>query len=156
MHTYNWYYIGYVIDVCIGSRQFSCCCYSGKMEARLAVSTKKEQGRMIRFLCPEHVTWTKIHRRLLTQYGNCALQRRSAYEGFENLKSGWQAWHTKEEAVRPSASTTVEKIQQDLSFFFITLKIKCLFSQVESVSVLLNGTKYFDIDYWLLLLSLVG
>jgi len=82
------------------------------MAALLAVCTKEEQRAVIRFLWSEGVPGAEIHRRLSTQYGDSALLRRSVYEWIEKFKSGRTNVTHEEGAVRPSISTTDEKIQQ--------------------------------------------
>ena len=60
------------------------------MAAPLAVCTKEEQRAVIRFLWLEGVPRAEIHRRLSTQYGDSALQRRSVCEWIKKFKVAGQ------------------------------------------------------------------
>ena len=93
-------------------RHFALCLYSVNMAAPLAVCTKEEQRAVIRFLWSEGVSGVEIHRRLLSQYGDSVLSRRSVYEWIERFKRGRTSVTHEEGAGRPSTSTTDEKIQQ--------------------------------------------
>jgi len=82
------------------------------MAAPLAVCTKEKQRAVIRFLWSEGVPGAEIHRRLSTQYGDSAVQRRNVYEWIEKFTSGRTNVTHEEGAGRPLTSTTDEKIQQ--------------------------------------------
>lgn len=73
----------------------------------LAVCTKEKQRVVIRFLWLEDVSGAEIHGRLLAQYRVEVFK--SVIEKFKSV--GTSVTHA-EEAGRPSASTTDEKIQQ--------------------------------------------
>ena len=55
---------------------------------------------------------TKIHQRLLAQYGDNALSKTTVYEWIEKFKTGWTSVKHAEGAGRPSTSTSEEKIEQ--------------------------------------------
>ena len=55
---------------------------------------------------------TKIHQRLLAQYGDNALSKTTVYEWIEKFKTGRTSVKHAEGAGRPSTSTSEEKIEQ--------------------------------------------
>ena len=50
------------------------------MDAPLAQCTREEQRAVVRFLWSEGSSGTKIHQRLLAQYGDNALSKTTVYE----------------------------------------------------------------------------
>ena len=82
------------------------------MNTPLAVCTKEEQRAVVRFFWSEGESGAKIHPRLLRQYGDSALSRRSVHEWIEKFESGRTSVTHEEGAGRKSTSTTDEKIQQ--------------------------------------------
>ena len=73
---------------------------------------------MVPFLWSEGESGAKIHRRLLRQYGDSALSRRSVYEWIEKFKSGRTSMTHEDGAGRKSTSTTDEKIVQAERWFW--------------------------------------
>ena len=67
---------------------------------------------MVRFLWSEGSSGTKIHQRLLAQYGDNALSKTTVYEWIEKFKTGRTSVKHAEGAGRPSTSTSEEKIEQ--------------------------------------------
>ena len=82
------------------------------MDAPLAQCTREEQRAVVRFLWSEGSSGTKIHQRLLAQYGDNALSKTTVYEWIEKFKTGWTSVKHAEGAGRPSTSTSEEKIEQ--------------------------------------------
>ena len=82
------------------------------MDAPLAQCTREEQRAVIRFLWSEGSSGTKIHQRLLAQYGDNALSKTTVYEWIEKFKTGRTSVKHAEGAGRPSTSTSEEKIEQ--------------------------------------------
>ena len=58
------------------------------MDAPLAQCTREEQRAVVRFLWSEGSSGTKIHQRLLAQYGDNALSKTTVYEWIEKFKTG--------------------------------------------------------------------
>ena len=54
------------------------------MDAPLAQCTREEQRAVVRFLWSEGSSGTKIHQRLLAQYGDNALSKTTVYENLIN------------------------------------------------------------------------
>ena len=71
------------------------------MDAPLAQCTREEQRAVVRFLWSEGSSGTKIHQRLLAQYGDNALSKTTVYEWIEKFKTG-----------RTSVKHAEEKIQE--------------------------------------------
>ena len=84
------------------------------MAAPLAQCTSQEQCAVIRFLWSEGTSEAEVHRRLLAQYGNFALPKRTVYEWIERFKSGRTSVKHAEGARRPSTTTTDEKTWQEM------------------------------------------
>ena len=82
------------------------------MDAPLAQCTREEQRAVVRFLWSEGSSGTKIHQRLLAQYGDNALSKTTVYEWIEKFKTGRTSVKHAEGAERPSTSTSEEKIEQ--------------------------------------------
>ena len=82
------------------------------MDAPLAQCTREEQRAVVRFLWSEGSSGTKIHQRLLAQYGDNALSKTMVYEWIEKFKTGRTSVKHAEGAGRPSTSTSEEKIEQ--------------------------------------------
>ena len=82
------------------------------MDAPLAQCTREEQCAVVRFLWSEGSSGTKIHQRLLAQYGDNALSKTTVYEWIEKFKTGRTSVKHAEGAGRPSTSTSEEKIEQ--------------------------------------------
>ena len=82
------------------------------MDAPLAQCTREEQRAVVRFLWSEGSSGTKIHQRLLAQYGDNALSKTTVYEWIEKFKTGRTSVKHAEGAGRPSTSTSEEKIEQ--------------------------------------------
>ena len=82
------------------------------MDAPLAQCTREEQRAVVRFLWSEGSSGTKIHQRLLAQYGDNALSKTTVYEWIEKFKTGRTSVKHAEGAGRPSTSTSKEKIEQ--------------------------------------------
>ena len=82
------------------------------MDAPLAQCTREEQRAVVRFLWSEGLSGTKIHQRLLAQYGDNALSKTTVYEWIEKFKTGRTSVKHAEGAGRPSTSTSEEKIEQ--------------------------------------------
>ena len=82
------------------------------MDAPLAQCTREEQRAVVRFLWSEGSSGTKIHQRLLAQYGDNALSKTTVYEWIEKFKTGRTSLKHAEGAGRPSTSTSEEKIEQ--------------------------------------------
>ena len=82
------------------------------MDAPLAQCTREEQRAVVRFLWSEGSSGTKIHQRLLAQYGDNALSKTTVYEWIEKFKTGWTSVKHAEGAGRPSTSTSEKKIEQ--------------------------------------------
>ena len=72
------------------------------MDAPLAQCTREEQRAVVRFLWSEGSSGTKIHQRLLAQYGDNALSKTTVYEWIEKFKTGWTSVKHAEGAGRPS------------------------------------------------------
>ena len=81
------------------------------MDAPLAQCTREEQRAVVRFLWSEGSSGTKIHQRLLAQYGDNALSKTMVYEWIEKFKTGRTSVKHAEGAGRPSTSTSEEKIE---------------------------------------------
>ena len=86
------------------------------MDAPLAQCTREEQRAVVRFLWSEGSSGTKIHQRLLAQYGDNALSKTTVYEWIEKFKTGRTSVKHAEGAGRPSTSTSEEKIEQAQQF----------------------------------------
>ena len=82
------------------------------MDAPLAQCTREEQRAVVRFLWSEGSSGTKIHQRLLAQYGDNALSKTTVYEWIEKFKTGLTSVKHAEGAGRSSTSTSEEKIEQ--------------------------------------------
>ena len=82
------------------------------MDAPLAQCTREEQRAVVRFLWSEGSSGTKIHQKLLAQYGDNALSKTTVYEWIEKFKTGRTSVKHAEGAGRPSTSTSEEKIEQ--------------------------------------------
>ena len=82
------------------------------MDAPLAQCTRDEQRAVVRFLWSEGSPWAEIHKRLLAQYGDNALSKRTVYECIEKFKSGRTRVKHSEGAGCPSTSTSEEKTEQ--------------------------------------------
>ena len=80
------------------------------MDAPLAQCTREEQRAVVRFLWSEGSSGTKIHQRLLAQYGDNALSKTTVYEWIEKFKTGRTSVKHAEGAGCPSTSTSEEKI----------------------------------------------
>ena len=78
------------------------------MDAPLAQCTREEQRAVVRFLWSEGSSGTKIHQRLLAQYGDNALSKTTVYEWIEKFKTGRTSVKHAEGAGRPSTSTSEE------------------------------------------------
>ena len=82
------------------------------MDAPLAQCTRDKQRAVIRFLWSEGLPEVEIHKRLLAQYGDNALSKRTVYEWIEKFKSGRTNVKHAEGAGRPSTSTSEAKTEQ--------------------------------------------
>ena len=89
------------------------------MDAPLAQCTREEQRAVVRFLWSEGSSGTKIHQRLLAQYGDNALSKTTVYEWIEKFKTGRTSVKHAEGAGRPSTSTSEEKIERPVLNFSI-------------------------------------
>ena len=78
------------------------------MNAPPAQSTREEQRTVVRFLWLEGSLGAEIHKRLLAQYGDNALSRRTVHEWIEKFESGQIRVKHAEGAGRPSTSTNKE------------------------------------------------
>jgi len=81
------------------------------MAAPISVFTKGEQRGVIRFLSSEGVTGAQIHQRLLAQYGDSALPRRSVYEWIQKFQEGRTSVKDEERTGRPSTSITDSNVE---------------------------------------------
>ena len=82
------------------------------MDTPLAQCTRDEQRAVVRFLWSEGSPGAEIHKRLLAQYGDNALSKRTVYEWIEKFKSGRTNVKHAEGAERPSTSSSKEKTEQ--------------------------------------------
>ena len=80
------------------------------MDAPLAQCTREEQRAVVRFLWSEGSSGTKIHQRLLAQYGDNALSKTTVYEWIEKFKTGRTSVKHAEGAGRPSTSTSKQQM----------------------------------------------
>ena len=82
-----------------------------KTDAPLAQCTRDKQRAVVCFLWLEGLPGAEIHTRLLEQYGDNALSKRTIYKWIEKFKSGWTSVKHAEGAGRLSISTGEEKTE---------------------------------------------
>ena len=82
------------------------------MDAPLAQCIREKQCAVVRFLWSEGSSGAEIYKRLLAQYGDNALSKRTAYEWIEKFKSGPTNVKHPEGSGRPSISISEEKTEQ--------------------------------------------
>ena len=82
------------------------------MNAPLAQCTREEQRAVVQFLWSEGSSGAETHKRLLAQYGDNALSKRTVHEWIEKFKNGRTSVKHAEGAGRPLTSTSEEKTEQ--------------------------------------------
>jgi len=75
------------------------------MDAPLAQCTGDEQRAVVCFLWSEVSPGAKIHKRLLVQYGDNALSKRTVYEYIEKFKSGRTSVKHASQTLKPAIHT---------------------------------------------------